>query len=219
MMKAARFFFAVAAIGVAWTAPYSAQQAQQAKNSPPGGGNPAQSFSFDDAQAIRSDGGGVYTAGRDGVSSGFLADGSWMFSLSNKARRSFLVDLTSPVDISDAPMGGLFECTGADVPVIRVYDVQNVAVGTTAYVHAFVRLRRYTFAGLAYYIDIFYGNPQPGVAVTRVSTKQWIMEAQSDVSDGDVGNLVGSHYNSDGSITNDWTAYYHEPFRITLNIR
>ncbi len=61
-------------------------------------------------------------------------------------------------------------------------------------------------------------NNPPG-GVTRVSTKQWIMEAQSDVSDGDVGNLVGSDYNSDGAITNDWTAYYHEPFRITLNVK
>jgi hypothetical protein len=188
-------------------------------------------FYFDDHYYVRSDGLGTYVNGIGGVNSSMSVYGDWGFYLGLNKRgdstrpRSFVVDLSSPVDSRNAPMAGDFTCSVDTSTQVNVKDINSVPIGATAYRQASIDLECHPEAGVQHCVSLLYGfhgpyapdDPTPGVAVTRVSSNQWQVAALPNVPYGGVGRLVGMHQESDGTWPIDWQAYYNVPLSVTLN--
>jgi hypothetical protein len=179
---------------------------------------------FNDALSIKSDGKGKYEHGKRGVNSTFTSAGDWVFTLNVLSTRSFSVDLRSPVDPQNAPLGGLYSCTWLKHSFLKVYGVKSVPVGATEFRQATFGLEKYTAQQVQYYRSIWFGfhgqyapdDPTPGVAVTRLSPTLWVLRLDAGVPYGEIGRVDESYANGSGGWNFNFSANYYLPAEIVL---
>lgn len=184
---------------------------------------PTGSYTLDDTLTLISDGQGPYDNDKKAGVVSAIGSSQWRTSFT-KAGRSWNVDLSSPVDPLNAPVGGRFTCDYGNQSFMYVLDIESLPVGSAALRRMAIRLSRVyePSSGQYIYTNIWFTPPEPQynhaidnrVSVTRVSPTSWSITTQPG---NDLGWLTVVHGDAAGNIiTTDALAYYHVPLSISL---